>query len=345
MSFRSWFASRKGPGARTQPVARLAVEALEERCMLSAGPGAIPAPIPTPGYLAAAASVNALPKNNAPVVFLGDSITDLYQFSPSWAAQIAPLGAVDLGIPGNSTQNVLYQLDTGVLRGTAPRVVVLMIGINNLQSFQTPEQTAEGVAACVSTIRSLEPQSRILLLGVLPAYRTADLGIRQQIIQTNQSIAGLDDGASVRFLDIGANFLQPDGSISSAVMADYGHPTALGYAIETNAILPTLFELFQPVVVSVSPNGTLLQSDALGVHQLFSGVRSASVASGPRGEVLDVVFQDGTLTQFDATGAHPLFGGVAAARVAFGPFGEVLDVVFAGGHALEISAQGVHSLA
>src|SRR5262249_25701931 len=48
-----------------------------------------------------------------------------------------------------------------------------------------------------------------------------------------------------------------------------------------------------------------------------------SAAYGPYGQVVEVVRPDGTLLQFDAFGVHVLGGGVRAASVAFGPRGQV----------------------
>jgi len=50
--------------------------------------------------------------------------------------------------------------------------------------------------------------------------------------------------------------------------------------------------------MEVVSNGTLTQIDASGAHVLAGGVRSASVAFGPAGQVLLVTFLDGTLLQF-----------------------------------------------
>ena len=47
----------------------------------------------------------------------------------------------------------------------------------------------------------------------------------------------------VTFLDIGAKFLQPDGSITREVMGDFLHPTAKGYEIWAEAIEPLLVKL------------------------------------------------------------------------------------------------------
>ena len=325
MGFLPWLASGKWAAAPSRPVqrrTRLSVELLEDRCLLSVapGPGTIPVPIEVPAWLIPAYTLDILPKGNPQVVFLGDSITDQYQLSPSWAAQIAPLRAADLAVIGSRTQNVLWQLDTGLLQGTMPKVIVLMIGTNNLATGQTPQQTADGVAAILDNLRSTQPQARILLLGILPRGESPADPFRLQIAQANRLIVGLADGTTVRFLDVGSRFLQPDGSISPTTLGDFLHPTALGDAILTAAIQPPL-------------------------TAMLLGARSASFAVGPFGEVAEVVSQDGTLTQIDATGAHALFGGVVAAQVSFGATGETLDVVFASGHALQLDAFGVHQLA
>jgi hypothetical protein len=42
---------------------------------------------------------------------------------------------------------------------------------------------------------------------------------------------------------MGGDFLQPDGTISPAVMSDFAHPTLLGYELYTAAIWSPLLEL------------------------------------------------------------------------------------------------------
>jgi hypothetical protein len=50
------------------------------------------------------------------VVFLGDSITQFFQQKAGasvWSSQIAPLGAADLGVAGDTTNNLLWRLENG----------------------------------------------------------------------------------------------------------------------------------------------------------------------------------------------------------------------------------------
>ena len=52
-------------------------------------------------------------------VFLGDSITQAWgsDGKAEWDARFAPLGAANLGIGGDRTQNVLWRIENGALDG------------------------------------------------------------------------------------------------------------------------------------------------------------------------------------------------------------------------------------
>ncbi len=112
------------------------------------------------------------------VLFLGDSITENFatRGAEVWDREIAPLGnVVDFGIGGDRTQFVLWRAQHGELAGSGARVVVLMIGTNNL-STATPANVARGVAAIVGTIRATLPDAVVVLNAVLPRGDRDDLG-------------------------------------------------------------------------------------------------------------------------------------------------------------------------
>ena len=68
------------------------------------------------------------------LVFTGDSITDGWRADPQreifedYFGQYRPY---NIGISGDETQHALWRVEHGELDGIIPRVVVMMIGINN----------------------------------------------------------------------------------------------------------------------------------------------------------------------------------------------------------------------
>ncbi|MBV8749485.1 MAG: GDSL family lipase [Candidatus Eremiobacteraeota bacterium] len=175
------------------------------------------------------------------VLFLGDSITDLFATRgvDAWNREVAPFGdVVDFGISGDRTQMLLWRVQHGELDGARARAIVLMIGTNNLASASA-EDVARGVAAIVGTIRAKQPQAVVILLALLPRGNPGDAA-RTKVAAVNALIVKLADGTHVRWLDFGAQYLDADGTIPPALMPDKLHPSAAGYDIWATALRPAL---------------------------------------------------------------------------------------------------------
>lgn len=56
----------------------------------------------------------------------------------------------------------------------------------------------------------------------------------------NQQIAKLDNGRTVRFLNINARFVGADGKVPADIMPDFLHLNEKGYRIWAEAMEPTL---------------------------------------------------------------------------------------------------------
>ncbi len=186
-------------------------------------------------------------KGGVDLLFLGDSITDGWRSRGKdvWEKNYASLKAANFGIGGDQTQHVLWRLQNGELDGIKPKLAVLMIGTNNLRG-NTDEEIADGVKAIVAELHKRTPETKLLLLGVFPRGEKADDPNRGRIKHINETIAKLDNGGkTVKYLDIGDKFLQPDGTLPKNVMPDGLHPNAKGYEIWVDAIAPTLQEMMK----------------------------------------------------------------------------------------------------
>lgn len=181
------------------------------------------------------------------VVFLGDSITERWESTGAkvWKETFAPLKAVNLGVGGDQTGHVLWRIRDGKeLESLTPRVAVVLIGINNPVGHG-PKEIAGGIQAIVTELKKQKPGIKVLVLGIFPCSlrrqdqaveRIGPAGIQPRVKQINAALAGLHDGKSIFFKDIGDKFLEADGGLSREVMSDFLHLGPKGYQIWADAI-------------------------------------------------------------------------------------------------------------
>jgi lysophospholipase L1-like esterase len=181
----------------------------------------------------------------AKVVFLGDSITQGWAASAAYRRQFAAYTPLGLGIGGDQTQHVLWRLGDGALRGVHAQAVVVMIGVNNLGNGHSARETSEGVRAVLARVRRDLPTAAVLLLCILPTGSTKADPMRQKVAEANRLLRSLAS-EQVTVLDVGDVFLDADGRIPPELMADFLHPTALGYERLSRAVAPELSRLLGP---------------------------------------------------------------------------------------------------
>jgi lysophospholipase L1-like esterase len=185
-------------------------------------------------------------EGTAELVFLGDSITAGWgRQQPIWDKAFGDYKPANFGIGGDRTQHVLWRIKNGELDVIKPKAIVLMIGTNNSAS-DSAEGISRGITAIVETIRSKQPQAKLLLLAVFPrGEKSSPNPQRDKLKEVNATIAKLDDGKHIHFLDIGEKFLQPDGSLSKEIMPDFLHLSPAGYQIWADAISEKLAALMK----------------------------------------------------------------------------------------------------
>jgi N-acetylglucosamine-6-sulfatase len=162
-----------------------------------------------------------------------------------WDQHFAPLKAANFGISGDTTQGVLWRMQNGELEGSKARLIVLMLGTNNIPRGNPPEEIAEGLRLIVQEFRSRQPQAKVLLLGIFPRSADPTHQHRAAITDINGRIAKFADDKNVFFMDIGKQFLAPDGTLPADIMPDGLHPNLRGYRIWADAIAGRVRELMK----------------------------------------------------------------------------------------------------
>ena len=206
------------------------------------------------GWLAAVDALRSqvVQDQGARLVLVGDSLTSRWITvgSASWRARWEPVGALNLGISGDSTQNVLWRLGRGELAGLHPSRAVLLIGTNDITAGWTPAQVVAGIMAVTGAVRAGLPGTPLLLLALLPRDDTAIHG--RDVVQVNELLARTTMPAGVTLADLSAHFANPDGRLDRGLYnRDRLHLSAAGYQVLTDALAPALDRLL-PAAATVT---------------------------------------------------------------------------------------------
>jgi len=190
---------------------------------------------------------------NIDLLFVGDSITDWFAYGfrdqPArggavWQASFGSLNPGNFGIAGDTTQGVLWRMQNGELEGFDAKLIVHMLGTNNINRNPVDE-IVDGNRLILAEYRKRQPQAKVLLLGVFPRGAEPDNPFRATITEINTKLAGLADNQNIFFMDIGSAFLTSDGTLTEEIMPDGLHPSEKGYQLWADAILPRVKELMR----------------------------------------------------------------------------------------------------
>jgi len=195
------------------------------------------------------AFMNIATNGDFDIMFLGDSITDLWnveadlQGNPGgkrvFNKYFGDVKVANFGISGDTTQGVLWRLQNGEGKGHKPKAVMLMLGTNNTGGSSGPE-IAEGIGAVVLELRNDFPDAKIMLLAIFPRGSGPNDSNRRKCEEANKIIAKLDDQNHVFFTDINSKFLNDKAGLIGFRPSDNLHPVEEGYEIWASAVAPTL---------------------------------------------------------------------------------------------------------
>lgn len=185
------------------------------------------------------------------VTLLGDSITQGVTGSQQRLARaggprpidrvFGEVGALSLGLSGDRTEHLLYRVEHGALAAFDPRVVVLQIGANDVNTAnRAADAVAEGIIAVVDALARHEPGAHVVICGPFPLGRDPADPRRAVIDGVHARIASLDARERVTYLDLRPLFLDADGRANDRLAADGIHVTSTGYEAWMTALEPVV---------------------------------------------------------------------------------------------------------
>jgi lysophospholipase L1-like esterase len=183
------------------------------------------------------------------VFFIGDSITrrwgalDYPEFLAHWNSSFHGWNAANFGWGGDRTENILWRLGNGELKGVDPEVIVVQAGTNNVGgqpgSPDRADAIAAGVEAIVASCREQAPGAVIVLTGIFPRSEPA---VDNEIARINRRLERYSREQGLRFIDINEQ-LGEDGLLRPEMSGDGLHLSLAGYEAWAEALQPLFTEI------------------------------------------------------------------------------------------------------
>jgi len=157
---------------------------------------------------------------------------------------------MNLGSPGDRTEHLLFRLSNEEVMSalTKTKLIVLMVGTNNVGVGDSVESVYNGVTAVVEKIKEkFPPKIHVVLLSILPR---ASLGLSSTIQAVNMQLATKYLGSSnVHFINVFDKFADSSRKPHEKMfMPDRVHPSARGYEALIEMLKPFLDGQFDAVV-------------------------------------------------------------------------------------------------
>ncbi len=192
-------------------------------------------------YHEANSTVQPPAKDEKRVVFMGDSITDIWA-QPQFGGFFPGKPYIDRGISGQTTPQMLIRFRPDVI-ALRPQVVVILAGTNDLAGNTGP-MTVGQIEDNLTSMSELAHANkiRVVLASVLPVSnyghdregKPVDMRIKRQpekILELNAWIKKYAADHGAVYLDYFAATVDNQGLLQKDISEDGLHPNAKGYAI------------------------------------------------------------------------------------------------------------------
>jgi lysophospholipase L1-like esterase len=172
------------------------------------------------------------------IAFVGDSITQDFPIHDYLSGMLV----YNRGIGGDTTLGLITRLNESIYE-LRPHTVILLIGTNDFALLNAkPEQVRDNIAKIVFEIKTVLPNTRIVLESIYPVNPSLDrfsVGDRSNrtIFETNQLLMNLPD---VTYVDLYAVLSNELGELKPEYTVEGLHINHNGYALIAKTLKPYL---------------------------------------------------------------------------------------------------------
>lgn len=178
------------------------------------------------------------------IVFIGDSITDLYVLDDHYAD--LELACYNRGIGGDTTSGVLKRLQESVF-DLEPSAVVLMIGTNDVNGNLPENEILDRYSQIVKAITTTLPNTKLYCVSVIPQNKQLEEYSQikvdhttEVILRLNPQICQIALSSGAVYIDLFAHLSDSDNYLLTQYSDDGIHLNEKGLAVWTEQMRPFL---------------------------------------------------------------------------------------------------------
>lgn len=176
------------------------------------------------------------------IVFIGDSITDLYHLDDYYSD--LDKATYNRGIGGDTTSGVYIRLDSSLYQ-IEPSKIVLMIGINDINTGKSKDEIVKNYQDILDDIKVHLPSSMVYTMSICPMNEDipgyVDLVKATSTIQSiNTDIKSMSESRGYQYFDLFSLLKDENNYLKKEYSADGIHLSDAGFQVWTDLVKPSL---------------------------------------------------------------------------------------------------------
>jgi len=185
-------------------------------------------------------------KNEKRVIFMGNSITELWKLTDS--SFFAGKPYIDRGISGQTTPQMLLRFRKDVVE-LNPKVVVILAGINDIAENTGPISLENVFGNIVSMVELAKANKiNVVICSVLPAYDFSwhpGLEPAEKVVKLNSMLESYAIKNKIVYCDYYSAMVDERKGLDKKYTNDEVHPTLAGYRVMEPIVEKAIKEAFE----------------------------------------------------------------------------------------------------
>lgn len=187
--------------------------------------------------------INVITKMPDRVVFIGDSITWMYDLHKHYPN--SKYYMVNSGIDGGTTEQILHNMENRIYQ-FSPKKVIIMIGTNDINQGRSEDEIVDNIKEIIDDIKEKNSECKIYLESLYPINNTKEDKINMEMVgrkrnndlikRINSNLKKLADEEKITYINMYDSLLDEDENLKLEYTKEGLHITEEGYDVITDKL-------------------------------------------------------------------------------------------------------------